>query len=141
MFESPQSEEKTEEADVAGALKRHPCHEEDLQTLLLFAATMKQFSKETPAAERPKLAVGASSTLVACKGRGDMRAMSYSEGEWAGFLLALCSLSQCARHTHVKRGEGGMPLPNKMKFGTGVKKRLQTTSSAAKKELRPPRDQ
>ena len=87
VFESPQSEEEMEEADVAEALKRHPWQEQNPQALLLFAAALKQFSMKTPATKRPnfvQLAVGASSMLEACTSKGDMRSMSFADGEWAG---------------------------------------------------------
>ena len=143
VFESPQSDEEMEEADVAKALRRHPWHEENPKTLLIFAATLKQLSIETPATERPnfvQLAVGASNTLEACKSNRYMRSMSFADGEWAGYPLAQCSLSQCARHTHVKRGGRGIPLPKKMRFSTGVKEHLQATSVVAKARTGPPRD-
>ena len=53
VFESPHSEEEAEEFDVAETLKTHPWHEENPETLLLFAAALKQFSVRTPATERP----------------------------------------------------------------------------------------
>ena len=33
-----------------------------------------------------------------------MRSMSFADGQWAGYPWAQCSLSQCTRHTHIKRG-------------------------------------
>ena len=116
---------------MAEALKRHPWHEENPETLLLFAAALKQFSVKTPTTERPnfvQLAVGASKTFDACKNNKDMRSMSFADGQWAGYPLAPCSLSQCTRHTHVKRGEREMPLPKRMRLGVGVKECPQAIS-------------
>ena len=108
-----------------------PRHEEDQETLLLTDAALKHFSKRTPPNETEKLvqlAVRASDTLTAFRAKDDVKAMSYSSGEWTGFPLIQYNLSQSLKHVQIKRGEKEMPLPKKMKFSANIERSVQVPS-------------